>query len=216
MAAMRSSRSPCSPVAASVHLPAAPLPTSRSGEPDIEAATGRVVDIADDPVVALLVPVREVLATDRLGLAPEPSRDLRCGIVHVGLLSDTQKKGPAASDRPQGRGSLGEVSPSVGGRPVEWRRRCQQQVNHHPVGAIGPSTTRRRSPVLCAITRRLRAERLFFESSFVGQMLVIAIIDDLELRLVGLFDQRRRAQRLRAASRCPPAAPPRPRPCRAS
>jgi len=31
-----------------------------------------------------------------------------------------------------GRGIWGEASPSGGGR--EWRRRCQQQVNHHPVG----------------------------------------------------------------------------------
>jgi len=43
----------------------------RPGEPNIEAAAGRVVDVADDPVAALAAAVGEIIAAHGLGMARE-------------------------------------------------------------------------------------------------------------------------------------------------
>ena len=69
---MTSRRSPCSPVAASVHLPAGPF--AELLEPDKHRAARRVVDVADQPVPPLAPAVGEIVAAHRLGLAREAAR----------------------------------------------------------------------------------------------------------------------------------------------
>ena len=68
---MTSSRSPCSPVAASVHLPAGRPPDVRAFQADEHRAAGRVPDVADQPVVADATSVGEIVTAHRLGLARE-------------------------------------------------------------------------------------------------------------------------------------------------
>jgi hypothetical protein len=48
----------------------------RPDQADVEAATWRVGDVADDPVVALAAAVGEVMAAHRLGILREAAGDL--------------------------------------------------------------------------------------------------------------------------------------------
>ena len=66
---MMSRRSPCSPVAASVHLPAGPFGESWS-RTNIERP-GVIVDITNQPIPPLALAVGEVVTAHRLGLARE-------------------------------------------------------------------------------------------------------------------------------------------------
>ena len=47
-----------------------------SGQPNEQAAAGRVGDIADQPVIAFATAVREIMAADRLGIAREAACQL--------------------------------------------------------------------------------------------------------------------------------------------
>ena len=71
---MTSSRSPYSPVAASVHLPAGAFRRSRL-EPTNMRAARRVADVADQPVGALAAAVGEIVAANRLGVLREALRE---------------------------------------------------------------------------------------------------------------------------------------------
>ena len=71
---MRSSRSPCSPVAASVQRPA----------PSPQSLTNRLLprgplDVARDPVAAVAASVGKIGAAHRLGLRGEAARQFGCG-----------------------------------------------------------------------------------------------------------------------------------------
>ena len=71
---MTSRRSPCSPVAASVHLPAAPLPDSGPFSRTNIERPGVFLHVADQPVAALAAAVGEIMAAHRLGIARETVR----------------------------------------------------------------------------------------------------------------------------------------------
>ena len=108
LSAIRSRRSPCSPVAASVHLPAAPLPLSGPLEPDKQAAARRVGDIADQPIAAFAMAVGEIVAAHRLGIARET----------VGQIGGVRRHGDRLTPPPDPRcGPAGSV-PSM---HREWR-----------------------------------------------------------------------------------------------
>ena len=89
-----SSRSPCSPVAASVHLPAGALPVS-AFQPDEHRAAGRVPDVADQPVAAVATAVGEIVAAHRLGLAREAMRQFcaHCAACHAAARSAMRATG---------------------------------------------------------------------------------------------------------------------------
>ena len=115
LAAIRSSRSPYSPVAESVQWPAAPLPVSGSAKADEQAAARRVVDVADQPVATLAATVGEIMAAHRLGIARETVRQ-------VGGLSGHRRRpikprcdrrpAPADGARARRRGSSGPPAPT--------------------------------------------------------------------------------------------------------
>ena len=84
LAAMMSSRSPCSPLAASVHLPARPRPSPTHDSEQVEAAARRIPDVADKPVAAFAAAVGEIVAADGFGIVGEAARqftrlDFPCG-----------------------------------------------------------------------------------------------------------------------------------------
>jgi hypothetical protein len=88
---MRSIRSPCWPVAASVHLPAAPFPLSGPVRRTNRLRPG-VPDVADDPVATPAAAVGEVMAAHRLGITREAARQvggLRRHVAHAAALSPT-------------------------------------------------------------------------------------------------------------------------------
>src|SRR5215472_15521164 len=69
-----SRRSPYSAVAASVQLPAAPLPDSGPLSRTNIERPGGIANVAYGPVAALAPPVGQVMAAHRLGIAREPAR----------------------------------------------------------------------------------------------------------------------------------------------
>ena len=79
--AMRSSKSPCSAVAASHHLPA-----REPGEPHVEAPPGDC-HIANPPIAAVAMTIRKIVPTDRFGVlrqsgasSPAPRRRAAMGV----------------------------------------------------------------------------------------------------------------------------------------
>ena len=81
---MTSSRSPWSPVAASVHLPAAPFPDSAPFSRTKRERPGVLLNVADQPVAALAASVREITAAHRLGVLRETARQFRRLLRHGG------------------------------------------------------------------------------------------------------------------------------------
>ena len=79
---MTSSRSPCSPVAASVHLPAAPLPDSGPSRRTNIERPGRVANVAHHPVAAFAPPAGEVFPAHGLGLPAETMCEVGCVAGH--------------------------------------------------------------------------------------------------------------------------------------
>ena len=107
---MTSRRSPCSPVAASVHLPAAPLPDSRPLQPNEQRAAGRVANVADQPISALAATVGKIASAHRLGIARETARQFGCIAGHL-----RRPRGPRRARSRSAR------APSPG-RRRRWRR----------------------------------------------------------------------------------------------
>src|SRR3546814_18704147 len=57
------------------------------GKADVEAATGRIMDIAHQPVMALAASVRKIAATHRLGIFTKTARNIGGGTGHAGAPS---------------------------------------------------------------------------------------------------------------------------------
>jgi hypothetical protein len=105
---MTSRRSPCSPEAASVHFPAAPLPDSCPLSRT--RAARRVADVADQPISSLSATVGKVAPAHRRGIARETLRQFGCVARHL--------------RRP--RGSRCARWGSVPAPSPEWRRRWRR------------------------------------------------------------------------------------------
>ena len=56
-----------------------PMTGTVAGQPEEQAAAGRALDIAGDPVTAMTASGRQIGAADRLGLAGETARKFGCG-----------------------------------------------------------------------------------------------------------------------------------------
>ncbi len=68
-------------MAASVQLPAAPLPESRSDEANIERPAWRAASVADEPIAALLAAGAQVMPADGLGVAGESRRESSPAVI---------------------------------------------------------------------------------------------------------------------------------------
>ena|SRR6516162_9408877 len=53
------------------------LTRDRSAQPDKHRSSGRIANIADDPVAADTPPVGEIMAADKLGLLGKPAGEIR-------------------------------------------------------------------------------------------------------------------------------------------
>ena len=104
---MTSSRSPCSPVAASVHFPGQKSAGFASFQPDEHGPAGDVLDIPDQPVAAGTSTIREIISAHRLGLARETERQF------AGLL----RHGHAVRAATR---STGGPPPGTSNMPVSW------------------------------------------------------------------------------------------------
>ena len=134
---MTSIRSPWSPVAASVHLPAAPFPDSAPFRRTKRERPGVFLNIADQPVAAFSASVREIAATHRLGILRETARQFRRLLRHGGCPQT--KRARRRRRAPEG----GDAAPlviqprSCGSRP--------RRVHLRPVARPRPWPFRRRS-----------------------------------------------------------------------
>ncbi|BBB14043.1 dihydroorotase [Sphingopyxis sp. FD7] len=56
---------------------------------NVKAATRRIMDVTDQPIMSLAASMGEISAANRLGIVGKASRDLRCRTRHGGLLHKT-------------------------------------------------------------------------------------------------------------------------------
>src|SRR3546814_20033484 len=68
-------------------FPRRTAPVAMIGKADVEAATGRIMDIAHQPVMALAASVRRIAATHRLGIFTKTARNIGGGTGHAGAPS---------------------------------------------------------------------------------------------------------------------------------
>ena len=123
--AIRSSRSPCSPVVEVDPMPGGALAAVRPGETDHQAAARRVVDVADAPGVPLAPAVGEVFAAHGLGVLREAAGQLGGG-PHV--TRPPARRSAAADSAPSALASTSAPRSSVGTNilsfqaMISWKR----------------------------------------------------------------------------------------------
>jgi hypothetical protein len=74
------------------------LPTSPVGEADIEAAAGRVVNVAREPVTTAAAAIGEIVAAHGLGMTRELPREV-IGEIKPDIVADVQFAGAANQHR---------------------------------------------------------------------------------------------------------------------